>query len=230
LAPKSTAVTPKKLVPVIMTVVPPATDPLFGLTLVTVGTANCALASVPRPSAHTKTTERVAANRKQAWATSLAPRRPGEKRLANTVRMKAPKPTAPPARVLLPRVHRRRKCSARTLSRPLATRARPPLSGPVPRSIRPGPKHTWKSVRWQLGKAPENDAYWGSERALSRTVTISQLPARAPECFRRRFEANCRILRKQRDLIETQRLRVAEHHVHVLDGLPRSALCQIVQG
>ena len=40
--PKFTAVTAKKLVPVIVTMVPPVTGPVFGLTLVTVGGANCA--------------------------------------------------------------------------------------------------------------------------------------------------------------------------------------------
>ena len=42
LAPKLTAVTTKKLVPVMVTLVPPDAGPVFGLTLVTVGGANCA--------------------------------------------------------------------------------------------------------------------------------------------------------------------------------------------
>ena len=38
LLPNRTAVTPEKLVPVMVTLVPPAGGPVFGLTLVTVGT------------------------------------------------------------------------------------------------------------------------------------------------------------------------------------------------
>jgi hypothetical protein len=42
LLPNLTAVTPEKLVPVMVTLVPPDVGPVFGLTLVTVGGPNCA--------------------------------------------------------------------------------------------------------------------------------------------------------------------------------------------
>src|SRR6516164_5504503 len=43
LLPNLTAVTPEKLVPVMVTLVPPDVGPVFGLTLVTVGGPNCEL-------------------------------------------------------------------------------------------------------------------------------------------------------------------------------------------
>ena len=42
LLPKLTAVATKKLVPVMVTLVPPDVGPVFGLTLVTVGSLDCA--------------------------------------------------------------------------------------------------------------------------------------------------------------------------------------------
>jgi hypothetical protein len=42
LLPNLTAVASKKLVPVMVTLVPPGVGPVFGLTLVTVGGPNCA--------------------------------------------------------------------------------------------------------------------------------------------------------------------------------------------
>ena len=42
LLPNLTAVAPEKLVPVMVTLVPPDVGPVFGLTLVTVGGADCA--------------------------------------------------------------------------------------------------------------------------------------------------------------------------------------------
>jgi hypothetical protein len=42
LLPKLTAVAPEKLVPVMVTLVPPDVGPVFGLTLVTVGWLDCA--------------------------------------------------------------------------------------------------------------------------------------------------------------------------------------------
>jgi hypothetical protein len=42
LLPNLTAVAPEKLVPVMVTLVPPCIGPVFGLTLATVGGPNCA--------------------------------------------------------------------------------------------------------------------------------------------------------------------------------------------
>jgi hypothetical protein len=42
LLPNLTAVAPEKLVPVMVTLVPPDVGPVFGLTLVTVGSLDCA--------------------------------------------------------------------------------------------------------------------------------------------------------------------------------------------
>ena len=42
LLPKLTAVAPEKLVPAMVTLVPPDVGPVFGLTLVTVGSLDCA--------------------------------------------------------------------------------------------------------------------------------------------------------------------------------------------
>ena len=64
--PNLTAVAPLRFVPVIVTLVPPAGGPVFGLTFETVGRANCACACVAKPSAHTITTRTAAAARKQA--------------------------------------------------------------------------------------------------------------------------------------------------------------------
>src|SRR5262245_65643844 len=50
LLPNLTAVAPEKLVPVMVTLLPPCVGPVFGLTLATVGGRNCACASPTRPT------------------------------------------------------------------------------------------------------------------------------------------------------------------------------------
>src|SRR5262249_60404699 len=55
LLPNLTAVTPEKLVPVMVTPVPPDVGPVFGLTLVTVGGPTCACGSRARLALHTPT-------------------------------------------------------------------------------------------------------------------------------------------------------------------------------
>src|SRR5258707_13110330 len=62
LLPKLTAVAPEKLVPVMVTLVPPDVGPVFGLTLVTVGAAHCACGSLARPTADTTTAETAPSN------------------------------------------------------------------------------------------------------------------------------------------------------------------------
>src|SRR5262249_20350818 len=65
--PNLTAVAPEKLVPVMVTLVPPPdAGPVFGLTLVTAGGAGRALASPSRQTAHRSTTKTAPANGRQA--------------------------------------------------------------------------------------------------------------------------------------------------------------------
>src|SRR5258708_37061249 len=64
LLPKLTAVAPEKLVPVMVTLVPPDVGPVFGLTLVTVGGPHCAYASPSRPTLQTPTAKTAPSNGK----------------------------------------------------------------------------------------------------------------------------------------------------------------------
>src|SRR6516162_5634439 len=93
LLPNLTAVTPEKLVPVMVTLVPPDVGPVFGLTLVTVGGSKLR-ASPSRPTAHRRTAKTAPANGTQARRCST--------RFSNATAY-APKPTACPLRV--PRTH-----------------------------------------------------------------------------------------------------------------------------
>src|SRR5260370_31358742 len=87
LLPNLTAVAPEKLVPVMVTLVPPDVGPVFGLTLVTAGGPNCAWALPSRPTAHRSTTKTAPANGRQARCCIT--------RFSNAT-ANAPKPTAYP--------------------------------------------------------------------------------------------------------------------------------------
>jgi hypothetical protein len=109
LLPKVTAVALEKLVPVMVTLVPPDVGPVLGLTLVTVGGPSCARASPPRPTAHRRTAKTAPANGTQARRCIT--------RFCNAI-ANAPRPTADPLRV--PRTHayadasnKLRECSPR---------------------------------------------------------------------------------------------------------------------
>src|SRR5438445_6628508 len=65
LLPNLTAVAPEKLVPVMVTLLPPYIGPVFGLTLATVGGRNCAGTSPYRSTAQRRTAKTAPANGKQ---------------------------------------------------------------------------------------------------------------------------------------------------------------------
>src|SRR5262245_46457650 len=107
---KLTAVASEKLVPVMVTLVPPDVGPVFGLTLVTVGGPNCAELCL-------RGQLRIGAQQKRHLLT--ADRRAVASRVLATQPQMPQNPLRTPTRALNSRVRRRLEQVGRVLSRPL---------------------------------------------------------------------------------------------------------------